>query len=61
MDFIEGLPHSSTANCILVIVDMFTNFSHFIPIAHPYTTSSVATTFYKYGLQVSWVVNDYHL
>jgi hypothetical protein len=45
MDFIEGLPHSSTANCILVIVDKFTKFAHFIPPAHPYMTSSIATAF----------------
>jgi hypothetical protein len=45
IDFIEGLPYSSTANCILVIVDKFTKFAHFIPLAHPYTTSSIATAF----------------
>jgi hypothetical protein len=34
MDFIEGLPCSSFASCILVIVDKFTKFSHFIALAH---------------------------
>jgi hypothetical protein len=45
MDFIEGLPHSSNASCILVIIDKFTKFAHFIPLAHPYTATSVASAF----------------
>jgi hypothetical protein len=35
MDFIEWLPKSAGANCILV--DKFTHFGHFIALAHPYT------------------------
>jgi hypothetical protein len=45
MDFIEGLPHSRSASCILVIVDKFTKLSHFITLAHPYTASSVSSIF----------------
>jgi hypothetical protein len=45
MDFIEGLPKSANASCILVIIDKFTKFGHFIPLSHPYTTSSVASVF----------------
>jgi hypothetical protein len=45
MDFIEGLPRSGAASCILVIVNKFTNFSHFIALAHPYTASLVASVF----------------
>jgi hypothetical protein len=43
--FIEGLPKSASASCILVVVDKFTKFGHFIPLSHPYTASSVASVF----------------
>jgi len=45
MDFIEGLPTSGNANCILVIVDSFTKYGHFLPLHHPYTASSVTKVF----------------
>ncbi|WVZ69878.1 LOW QUALITY PROTEIN: hypothetical protein U9M48_018599 [Paspalum notatum var. saurae] len=32
IDFVEGLPKSHHANCILVVVDLFTKYSHFIPL-----------------------------
>jgi hypothetical protein len=31
LDFVEGLPQSSSANCILVIVDKFTKYAHLLP------------------------------
>ncbi|WVZ63910.1 LOW QUALITY PROTEIN: hypothetical protein U9M48_013504 [Paspalum notatum var. saurae] len=42
MDFIEGLPKSKGFNAILVVVDRFTKFAHFLPIKHPYTAQSIA-------------------
>ncbi|WVZ83940.1 hypothetical protein U9M48_031034 [Paspalum notatum var. saurae] len=42
MDFIEGLPKSEGYNAILVVVDRFTKFFHFIAIKHPYTAQSIA-------------------
>lgn len=45
MDFIEGLPKAGQYSCILVVVDTFSKYAHFIPLAHPYTALSVATTF----------------
>jgi hypothetical protein len=41
IDFMEGLPQSGSSNCILVVVDKFYMYSHFLPLHHtsyPYIT-----------------------
>jgi hypothetical protein len=48
MDFVEGLPTSSKQNVILVSVDRFTKYVHFIPPSHPYTVSRVAFLFLQH-------------
>lgn len=45
MDFIEGLPNSQGKDVIMVVVDRFTKYSHFIPLSHPYSVLSVAQAF----------------
>jgi len=42
LDFIEGLPKSKSFDTILVVIDKFTKYGHFIPLAHPYSALSVA-------------------
>jgi transposase InsO family protein len=46
MDFVERFPCVNRKSVILTIVDRFSKYAHFMPIGHPYTTTSVAKVFF---------------
>ncbi|KAG8051842.1 hypothetical protein GUJ93_ZPchr0001g32481 [Zizania palustris] len=46
LDFIEALPRVGGKSVILTVVDRFSKYCHFIPLAHPYTAESVAQVFF---------------
>jgi len=62
LDFVEGLPRAQSANCILVVVDSFTKYGHFISLSHPFTAAGVAKLFmnhiYKLHGMLSVIVSD---
>jgi len=47
LDFIEALPKVHGKSVLLTVVDRFSKFTHFIPLGHPYTASSVARAFFQ--------------
>ena len=56
----EGLPKVDGYNVILVVVDRFTKYAHFIPLKHPYTALSIARVLYDnviklHGMPLSMV------
>ena len=46
MDFIDGLPKSQGKSCVLVVVDKFTKYGHFLPLAHPFIAATVAKVYF---------------
>jgi hypothetical protein len=62
MDFIEGLLKSQSFDTILVVIDKFTKYGHYIPLKHPYTAMTVAQLFlnqvYRYHGMPQVIVSD---
>jgi hypothetical protein len=63
LDFIEGLPKSGKFDCILVVVDKFSKFAHFIALAHPFTALKIAQMFldniYRLHGMPSAIISDH--
>ena len=47
LDFIEGLPKSQGYDTILVVIDKFSKYSHFLPLAHLFSALSVAHLYFN--------------
>ena len=46
LDFVEALLRVRSKFVILTVVDRFSKYCHFIPLAHPYSAESVAQAFF---------------
>lgn len=62
MDFVDCLPPSHGYTCIMVVVDRFSKYSHFLALKHSFTALSVAKLFMQqvyrlHGLPTS-IVSD---
>lgn len=61
LDFIVGLPESSSFDAILVVVDQFSKCSHFISLSHLYTAKSMAGIFNKEIVRLHGAPEIYNL
>ena len=62
MDFVEGFPRVGGKSVVLIVVDRFSKYAHFIAVGHPYTATSIARVFFDqivrlHGLPCS-IVSD---
>jgi transposase InsO family protein len=46
MDFVEALPRVKGKSVILTVVDRFSKYAHFLPLAHPYSAETVTQAFF---------------
>lgn len=48
MDFIDGLPSSAQHTAILVVVDKFSKYAHFIKLKHPFSAMQIAKLYMEH-------------
>jgi hypothetical protein len=46
MDFVEGFPHVNGKTVVLIVVNCFSKYTHFLPLSHLYTATTVTRVFF---------------
>jgi hypothetical protein len=64
MDFVEGFPRIHNKSVIIIVMDRFSKYEHFVPLGNPYTATSVAKVFFDtiihlHGIPTSIVSDTY--
>jgi hypothetical protein len=54
LDFIEALTRLGTKSVILTVVDLFSNYCHFIPLAYPYSDRIGGASFLRRDCAPPW-------
>jgi hypothetical protein len=65
LDFVEGFPKVGGKSVILIVVDHFSKYAHFVTLGHPYSATTVAKAFFDtiiclHGVPTS-MVSDHDL
>lgn len=47
LNFMEGLPKSEGYDVIMLVIDKFTKYAHFLALAHPYNVVQVAKMYFN--------------
>lgn len=48
MDLVEGFPTSHGKNMILIVLDKFSKYAHFVVLSHSYTAPQIAHLFFEH-------------
>ena len=56
LDSVEALPRFRGKSVILMVVDRFSKYCHFIPLAHPYSAESMARAFFTEIVRLHGVI-----
>lgn len=58
MDFIKSLSWSGGTDCVLVVVDRFSKYGHFLGLIHPFTAKMVTYMFIKEVVRLHGIVGS---
>ena len=47
LDFVKGLPRSGKMDCILMVVNRFSKYAHFVALSRPFSAQTVAHLFFN--------------